>query len=442
MFARTGLSAAKLAAYGLPALPLAVLTLPLYVFIPTFYAETIGLPLALVGNLFLIIRLADAISDPVVGIMADRYSPPGGRRRGWFLLSALPTAIAAFMLLTPSADAGPIYLLGWGLTLSLGYTACLIPYAAWGAELSSDYHGRSRLAAAREGMVVAGTLLAIAVPGIIAARAGGTLAEGLSVLAWFVLIALPGFVILTVAIVPEPARTTSRQLSFREGLGHLANNRPFLRLLAAFVLNGFANGLPATLFLFFVARVLEAPDLQGPFLFVYFLCGMIGVPVALATSRRIGKHRAWSLTMLAACTVFATVPLLGPGDLAGFGAICCLTGLALGADLVLPASIQADVIDADTVSSGAHRAGLYFALWGLATKLSLALAVGLAFPLLDFAGFSASGEGTGGLSTLVALYALVPVVLKLAAIALMWRFPLDETAQSELSRKISANAGL
>jgi Na+/melibiose symporter-like transporter len=110
-----------------------------------------------------------------------------------------------------------------------------------------------------------------------------------------------------------------------------------------------------------------------------------------------------------------------------------LTGIALGADLALPASIQADVIDVDRLSSGARRSGLYFALWGLATKLSLALAVGVAFPLLDLAGFESGGAGPEGLGVLVALYAVVPVLLKLAAIALMWRFPLDETAQAALS---------
>ena len=214
----------------------------------------------------------------------------------------------------------------------------------------------------------------------------------------------------------------------------------FLRLLAAFVLNGFANGLPATLFLFFVARVLEAPQMQGPFLFLYFLCGVAGVPLWLAVSRRFGKHRTWSVAMLGACAIFITVPLLGPGDLWGFAAICVLTGLALGADLALPSSIQADVIDVDTVSSGARCSGLYFALWGLATKLSLALAVGLAFPVLELAGFrtDATGGGAAGLGMLVALYAIVPVGLKLAAIALMWRFPLDAVEHARLSEKIAA----
>ncbi|WP_312846775.1 MFS transporter [Stappia sediminis] len=431
------LGVAALLVYGSPALPLAVLTLPLYVYLPTFYAETIGLPLALVGNLLLAIRLVDAVSDPVFGLLADRLTPPGGRRRGWFALASLPTALAAFMLLAPPLDADPAYLLAWGLALSLGYTASIIPYAAWGAELSGDYHARSRIAAAREGLVVAGTLIAIAVPAVLTAQGVADQREALKLLGWFVLISLPCLALLAAGIIPEPRPIPERRMGFKEGLSHISANRPFLRLLIAFVLNGFANGLPATLFLFFVARALEAPDMQGPFLFIYFLCGIAGVPVWVAIAGKFGKHRTWSVAMVGACVVFACVPLLGPGDLAGFGIICVLTGFALGADLVLPASIQADVIDVDTASSGARRAGLYFALWGLATKLSLALAVGLAFSLLEIAGFEAQGSGRTGVAMLVALYAILPVALKFAAIALMWSFPLDKSAQEDLQRRIA-----
>lgn len=435
-----GLTLAQLAAYAGPALPLAALTLPLYVILPTFYAESIGLPLAQVGLILLAVRLIDALSDPVVGVLSDRFHPPLGRRRGWFLAASLPAAVAAYMILTPPEGASGLYLLGWGIALSLGYTACVIPYTAWGADLVSDYHGRSRIAGAREGMVLVGTVLAVSVPGIAEALGAKGQALSLHILALFVAVALPVLTLAAVWRLPEPADTGRPPPALRAGLAHVRANRPFLRLLAAFVLNGFANGLPATLFLFFVARVLEAPQMQGPFLFLYFLCGVAGVPLWLAVSRRFGKHRTWSVAMLGACAIFITVPLLGPGDLWGFAAICVLTGLALGADLALPSSIQADVIDVDTVSSGARRSGLYFALWGLATKLSLALAVGLAFPVLELAGFrtDATGGGTAGLGMLVALYAIVPVGLKLAAIALMWRFPLDAVEHARLSEKIAA----
>ncbi len=142
--------------------------------------------------------------------------------------------------------------------------------------------------------------------------------------------------------------------------------------------------------------------------------------------------------MMLACLAFLPALALGPGDVAVFAVIVVATGLALGADVILPASLQADVIDVDTAASGEERAGLYLSLWALATKLALAAAVGLAFPLLGAAGFDpASGLATPmGLAVLSALYAGLPVVLKVGAICLVWRFPIDRQHQESLRRQI------
>ena len=426
----------QLLLYALPALPLATLHFPLFILLPTFYADGLGLPLTAVGAAFLAIRIADAVSDPMVGVLADRWRPRFGRRRLWLAASAPVTAIACYFLFVPPDTAGVGYLVGWGVVVSLASTAALAPFNAWGAELSTDYHGRSRITAAREGLVVAGTLAAAGIPAILAQGDQGL---ALSWIAIGVLALLPATACIAVAFVPEPRDSSRRSVSLVEGIGYIRRNRPFIRLVAAFAINGLANGLPATLFLFFVARVLDAPQLQGPFLFLYFLCGIAGIPLWLSLSRRVGKHRAWSVAMIAACTVFAVVPLLGPGDITAFGAVCVLTGLAVGADLVLPASIQADVVDLDTASSGSQRTGLYFALWGLATKLALAAAVGIAFPLLAAAGFRAeAGPDGDGLFALAVLYAWVPIALKLAAVALMWRFPMDAAEQSRVRAVIDA----
>ncbi len=434
------LSAGRLLAYALPALPLAALTLPLYVVVPTFYASTVGLSLAVVGQTLFLVRLVDAVSDPVVGLLADRFRPRFGRRRTWVAAAALPTAIAAALMLTPPPAATARYLLLWGVVLSCAWTAASIPYTAWGAELARDYHGRTRIAAAREGTVVVGVVVALALPVLVASGEGGAEADGLAALALFVLVALPLATLIAVVLVPEPAETSRTRLGLRASLGHVVRNRPFVRLVAAFLLNGFANGLPATLFLFFVSSVLGASEYAGVLLLVYFLAGVAGIPLWLVVSRRVGKHRTWCGAMIFACAIFAFVPFLGPGDLWIFVGVCVLTGAAVGADLVLPPAIQADVIDVDTAGSGEERSGLYFALWGLATKLALALAVGVAFPVLEIAGFvpGEASDGTG-LLALALLYAAVPVVLKLAAIALMWTFPVDQASAEATAARIRAD---
>lgn len=433
---------ALLICYALPAIPLAALTLPLYIIVPTFYAETLGLSLAAVGTALLVIRVVDALTDPLIGWLSDRIRPRFGRRRAMFALSLPFAGLASIMLFWPPRDAGALYLGGWGIVLSLAFTTALLPYSAWGAEIAGSYRERTRIAGFREGFTLVGTLIAIALPFAIGLGNGDGL-HGLAVLGLSVAAGLVLFGGLAVWRVPEPREYSTSRLSIATGLRHMAANRPFLRLISAFFLNGLANGIPATLFLYFVSQKLGATEMRGPLLFLYFLAGLAGVPLGVRLAGKFGKHRAWCWAMLVNCAIFALVPLLGTGDIAAFAAVCVATGICLGFDLALPSSIQADVIDVDTAASGEQRSGLYFAAWALATKLSLALGVGIVFPLLGLFGFDPAEGATNSeaaIAALTAIYVWVPIALKLAAIVLMWRFPLDETAQARLRDAIEARA--
>ncbi len=438
--AQMPISRRMLLVYALPAMPLAALGLPLYSLVPTYYSETLGLPIAVVGWALLLVRLFDAVSDPLVGYAADRIRPAFGRRRLLFVISLPVAALSAFMLYWPPADAGISWLTVWGMLVSLGFTLAVVPYSAWGAELVEDYHGRTRLTSMRETLTLVGTLIAIVLPFAIGFEQKGL--SGLAVLGAVVAVMLLAFGSLTVWLVPEPPDRTREVLPLGNALVFLSRNRPFRRLIAAFFLNGLANGIPATLFLYFVSARLQLPDMRGPLMFLYFLSAIAGVPLAALAAKRLGKHRAWAIAMLAACAIFAAAPLLSAGSLIPFALICAATGLLLGFDLALPPSIQADVIDADTAVSGDQRSGFYFAAWGLATKLSLALGVGIVFPLLGLFGFApASGahNNAAALFALAVIYAWVPIVLKLSAVALMWNFPLAENTQKQLRARIQQN---
>ncbi|BBF92749.1 MFS transporter [Blastochloris tepida] len=428
----------QILAYAAPALPLAALALPFYVLVPEFYARSVGLPIATVGAVLLAVRVFDAVTDPLIGLLADRTRVRFGRRRIWVAVAAPVTAGAAAMVFLPPDGAGALHLLLWAGLMSVAWTALAVPYFAWGAELSTSYAGRSRVVAARETLTVLGTVVALLAQAAIPALWGGGQASALAGLALLVGLMLPAAAALAVGAAPEPADRSVSRLDLREGSAQMLANRPFRRLLAAFFLNGLANGFPATLFLFYVGDRLGASAYAGPLLLVYFLCGVAGVPAWLALAQRTSKHRAWSLAMLIACAAFVTAAFLGPGDAGLFLVVCVITGLTLGADLILPGAIQADVIDVDTAATGEQRSGLYLAVWSLATKAALAAAVGIAFPVLSWAGFDpAQGAASErGLIALAMLYAAVPVALKLAAIALMWRFPLDAAEQARLRAAI------
>ena len=433
------------ALYALPAFPLAALTLPAFVHLPAHYGDQMGLGLATVGTILLAARLTDVASDPLIGWLSDRTPARLGRRRIWMAAGTPLVVLAAWQLFQPPAGAGPLFLLAWSVLLYLGWTMVSLPYQAWGAELSGDYHERTRIAGWREAATVAGTLAAAGLP---AAALPLVLdrpvepADILQAVAIGVAILLPLAVAAAIALVREPHPVAARAAGPRMAARLLAGNRPFRRLLAAYLLNGLANGLPATLFVLYVTHRLAAPQAAGALLLAYFLAGIAGVPFWLWASRRLGKHRAWCIAMLCACAVFAAAPWLGPGDAGLFALVCVATGLTLGADLALPGAIQADVVDLDTARGGGQRTGLYFALWGMATKLALAVAVGIAFPLLALAGFAAAApqQPAAALSALALLYGLAPIPFKLAAIGLMWRFPLTRSVQQDLRARITAGA--
>ncbi|MET4698761.1 GPH family glycoside/pentoside/hexuronide:cation symporter [Constrictibacter sp. MBR-5] len=433
------LPAGLLAAYGIPGLPLAALLLPLYIYLPKAYADELGLGFATVGLVLFAARIVDLVQDPLVGWLSDRL-PANRRRRLPMLVGTPPLLVAIFFLFLPPADAGAGYLLGWTLAVYLCAALVLLPWYAWGAEISADYDERSRIAGWREACLLLGTVTAASIAVVTGDGLGA-----LEVLGWALLVALPATVVFAAWRIPEAGQTPSPvallAVGWRRGARALFGNRPFVRLLAAYLLNGIANGLPATLFLLYVEHVLQAPGWSGPLLLVYVVCGVAAIPAWLALSSRIGKHRAWIASMLAACLLFAPVPWLGAGDTGWFLLVCIGTGICLGADLALPGSMQADVTDLDAVRSRRARAGLLFAVWGMATKLALAGAVGIAFPLLALAGFEGAGSGagtgetpSGALFVLSALYALLPIGFKLAAAFVAWGYPIDAARQSRIRR--------
>ena len=421
--------------YGLPGLPLAALGLPLYIYLPTFYAEQLGLGLAAVGTALLIARVTDVISDPLIGFLSDWLPLPS--RRKWLMAIATPLLIIAILaLFIPPADSGFYWLLMWSLLVYLAWSLLTLPYTAWGAELSNDYDRRSTITASRESFVLLGTLVAAGLPltiGIGSDEPG----EALAVLAQFLAFLLPITVLLCLWKVPEPNRR-SDAIDFRSGLTLLKENRLFSRLLFAYFMNGIANGLPATLFLLFVSYVLVIPEQFGLLLSAYFVSGLIGLPIGIKLAQRYSKHRIWGISMLWAVIIFAWAPTLGADDFVPFLIICILSGLSLGIDMALPASIQADVIDLDSARGGGQRSGFFFGLWGMATKLSLALAVGIAFPLLTLFGFDTQNlPAENNLFALSALYGLLPIPFKLIAAWTIWQFPLDRAEHKALQQQLN-----
>jgi len=194
----------------------------------------------------------------------------------------------------------------------------------------------------------------------------------------------------------------------------------FRRLLAVFMVNGMASAIPATLVLFFVQDRLQAPSAWQPlFLGLYFLAGAVSMPLWLALIARRGLAQAWMCGMLLSVLTFSAVLALGPGDLLAFAAVCALSGMALGADLSAPGALLNQTIEA--CGQRGRSEGAFMGWWSLATKLNLALAAGLALPLLGAWGYVPGQRDPQALQALGLAYGLLPCLLKLLAMGILWR---------------------
>jgi GPH family glycoside/pentoside/hexuronide:cation symporter len=425
------------ARYGSAAFVLGLPTIPLLVLLPPFYAETMGLGLTATGIALFAARTLDVFSDPVVGYVSDRQNSRRGGRKPLIAAGALLGAISTYYLLTPENSVGVWYLGLWAGILYLGWTLINIPYLAWGASLSNDYQGRAQLTSVREVFTLLGILTAAAVPAI-AASYGYSEQISLGFIAWGTIgIGLILFPVLLFS-VPEPRKPRTARLTAKTVLASIKQNKPFGLLIVGWFLNSLANGIPAVLFILFMKHVLAASDVErGILTTIYFLAGIIGIPIWLALSARVGKHRSWCFAMILACCAFALVPILDNGDIVAFACICALTGVTLGADMALPPAIQADVAEYEYFRSGYEATGTLFAIWSMITKLSFGLSVLIAFPMLDALGFDPQlSPQDNNLVALAMIYAVVPIVLKAGAIILLWHYPLTAQKQAVIRQHI------
>lgn len=400
-------------AYGALGAPLAFAALPLYVQLPAHYAATLGAPLAGLGTVLLATRAADALIDPALGRWSDRrLQGARGRTVAWAAGAALLLGLGLAALFFPPAG---VPLLAWCaaalLVTSLGYSTLGVLHQTWGARLGGGDAGQARWAGWREGLALAGVLLASVLPAL-AGVAAMVAAAGVMLLL--------GLAALTVAPYPAAAAGVAHAGAGAAIAEPVSPWRTpaFRHLIAVFLLNGIASAVPATLVLFFVRDRLQAAAHEALFLGLYFAAAALAVPLWVRAVGRFGLARSWLAGMLLAVLSFVWAAGLGAGDMAGFALVCAASGLALGADLVAPPALLAGIVQRGGLQG--HE-GRFFGWWTCAAKLNLALAAGIALPMLALLGYRPGTQTPDGLQALTLAYAVLPCALKLLAAAWLLR---------------------
>jgi len=436
-------------AYAAPAFALAVVGIPVYVYIPKFYTDVIGVNITIMGIMISSIRIFDAVTDPILGFVSDRTRTRFGRRRPYVFMGSLFLAASILMLFNPPA-ASPVFetfwFAFWIFLLFLFWTAVAVPYESLGPEITFDYNERSKLFGYRDGALIVGTLVAASSPALISWVLGlsGDAAGERKKFFWISAIYAPLIVLLCgwcVLRLRERVRVGSdTNITFGEGFRLVGRNRPFLILLISYTISALGSNLPATLILFYVQYVLLSARADF-FLLIYFVTGVLFLPPWIHLSACIGKKWTWILSMGVNTGAFVGVFFLGPGNVGLYAVLVFLSGIGLGATLAIPSAMQADVIDYDELCSGERREGHYVGLWSISKKLAAALGVGLSLYFLGASGYQPNvRQSPEVVLALRVLYALVPSACNIVALLIALAYPIDQQTHEKIKCAIKARA--
>jgi len=389
--------------------------------IPTFYAVDLGLGLGLVGSLFAMGRVFDIISDPVIGILSDKTRSRLGARKPWMIVGLPLFCFAAFLLLTPPDDVTASYLLLVSCLYFLSFTVSEIPQAAMGLEVSTNKHERTVLAASKTLFLILGGIIGAAAPLIWTETTSQALSKVVVMIFVATLFVLP----LHIWLMPNHSQSRAEPThGFKDVLYVLKSNGEIRKIIGTFFILITSKSFGAALSLLYISYVLQMPELVGLFWIASGIGMLCGLPLWILFSRRVGKLRSWRISTIIGIVAYLALLFLGAGDKVPMITISVILGLSGVADSILSVSLLADQIGIERDKGRPGSAGLVTAVKNATSKLSIAIPMLTAFPILGFIGLTEGSsrigivEGTAEFSDrliLISLYAGIPLLLKVSA---------------------------
>jgi GPH family glycoside/pentoside/hexuronide:cation symporter len=391
--ARPSLSLATMLTFTIANLPIVAQGIALLIFLPRYFASHLHVDLVVIGTAFAVVRLIDIAVDPILGILMDRTRTPLGRYRVWLLAGAPILMLAVWRLYFAPAGIGLGYLVGWLLVLYLATSILSLAYAAWGANLATAYHERTRLGGVAQPVGVAAGMTILFLP-VLSKSLGGTDAQGVQAMGIFIMVVAPIAIGFAAWRTPEriAPHVAGPAFTFKDYWA-LVTRPAVLRLFFAAMALTLGPGWQGALYLFFANEILgfsipAAAGLVGASL----IGGAIGAPLFAMLSRRIGKHRALMVGTTGYSVGLFSFLLVHHGNVLIGALVLGFLGFAQAGYLIMMSAMMADVGDEVRLDQGKERMGLLYSLITGATKIAGALAIGLSYPLLARLGFR-PGEG-------------------------------------------------
>ena len=443
-------------AFGAPAVGAGYMYLLLALYVMKFSTDVLLIAPAIMGLIFSVSRIWDAISDPLVGYLSDRTTTSLGRRRTWILFSFVPIAIGFYAVFAPPVSLSGDALTWWMAASIIGFysamTIFFVPHMALGAELSNDYHERSRLFGLRHAFYTVGSILSLGTMMLLLNeefREGGDVRAMAEEYALYAIVAMSVLVLYAVVNLRERPEFQGRLNSSPTSAFRDVWQNPHARLLVivTFIENVGSSAI-AVLTLYVTQYVVGAP-LSAPFIILaYMLPSTASVPMWLPLSRRFGKIRVWMVGMALYGLAFGGMfflPFMETVDarLTLIIVMAAFAGLAAGCGGTIGPSVQGDVIDYDEYKTGERKEGSYFAVWNFTYKSALGVMLLLTGFVLEASGFVPNQPQTMTVQiAMVSLYGALPLLCYAIGVVLFSRFKLTEQEYSviraELDRRAAA----
>ncbi len=419
-----------------------------------FYTDVVGLAPLWVSAGLVIATIWDAISDLWMGRISDATRWRAGRRRPYILIGALPAAAAFALLLAPPALEGGalgLFLVGVLLALFTATTVVQVPALSLLPEMAKGYDERTRLATARELFGNVGDLLGLMLPPLFLVALGadrGTPDAGERAREAFAGAAAVGGLVMLGALAAtwlgtrEDPSVRPDTTPLREALAALRQNQPFRALMGASVLAALGLAIVNTLVLHVFVHVLrfESPVIHMAAFAVNAGAAIASYPFWSWLARTKGKPFAFRAGLALTMVTFASVFVVGPGNLVGLCAVMVFGGAANVGCWMLMSSLAADVTDVDELASGQRREGLFAGFTALLRKGATAAALGLVgvgLWLVDYqAGAPAQTPET--VLGLELLFAVPPTALILGALFVFRDFRLGRAEHAEIVEVLGA----
>ena len=433
-------------AFGAPAVGAGYMYLLLSLYVMKFATDVLLIAPAVMGLIFSASRIWDAVSDPMAGYLSDRTRSRLGRRRSWILASLVPVGLTFVMVFSPPAGLEGSALITWMAVAIVGFysamTVFFVPHMSLGAELSDDYHERTRLFGMRHAFYTVGSILAlVSMQFLINAELQSEDAIRSVAIwqSWFAAAVMSGLILYAVVKLKEREDHQGRGSDGPfQALKDVLENTHARTLYLVWFIDNVGSSAIGALTLYVTAYIVGAPQWAPLIILCYMIPSTVGVPAWLALSRRIGKIRAWQMAMLGSGVSFGAMVLLlfwetVDARLAWIMLMAVFAGFSAAGGGSIGPSVQSDVIDYDEMRTGQRKEGSYYAAWNFVAKSALGVVLLMTGFALQIAGFVPNAEQSMEVKlTMILLYAVFPLILCSTGAFLMGRFKLDEASHQDI----------